>query len=121
MKVSTIILLLAGLVLGYVALKAEPQAERAVAAGLAPDEPVPSQLEAKIPAGYVARVIDVDGMCCKGCPRGLYEKVVAVDGVLAAAASFEDHSVSVLVPQEFPVSTLIDTLDSAKYTVTVRE
>lgn len=121
MKISTIILLLAGGVLAWIAITSESQDQSTRAAGLAADAPVPTHLALEVPAGYVARVFDVEGMCCMGCPRSLYEKVIAIDGVAAAAASFDEQTVAALVPADFSVASLESVLDSDKYTATLRE
>lgn len=120
MKVSTALLLIAGAVLGWIAYSSEGRSEAAETAALAMDDPVPVQLSGEVPAGYVTRVFDVDGMCCNGCPRGLYEKVLGVDGVAEAAASFDEGTVSAVVPEELPVEALTAVLQSAKYTPTLR-
>jgi len=120
-KVSTIFLLLAGGVLAWVGFTAGPQDQPTRAAGLAPDAPVPAQLADEMPPGFVARVFDIEGMCCQGCPRTLYEKVIVIEGVHAAAASFEERTISAIVPAEFAVTELTTALDSNKYTATLRE
>ncbi len=120
MKVFTVIVLIAGAVLAWIAFSSAEQAEPTRAAGLALDAPVPGHLTAEIPAGYVARVFDIEGMCCNGCPRGLYEKVIGVEGVLAAAANFDEATVAAVVPADLPVAKLLSVLDSAKYTATPR-
>ncbi len=121
MKISTALLLLSGGVLAWVAFASEPRTEPTRAAGLADDMPVPVELAEAIPPGHVARVFDIEGMCCQGCPRELYKKVAFLDGVVAAAASFDQRTISAIVPSELPVSTLTEALDSAKYTATLRD
>ena len=110
---------LAGAVLGYVAYSAkEPDYAAPVVPAQA--EVVPHEVSEVIPAGMAVRTIRVDGMCCNGCPRGLYEKVLGVDGVAEAAASFDEGTVSAVVPEELPIEALTAVLQSAKYTPTLR-
>lgn len=120
MKVSTLILFLAGAVLAWIAFTSEGRQGPTAAGKLPLDAPIPTRLSGTIPAGYVERVFDVEGMCCNGCPRGLYEKVIGVEGVAEAAASYDTQTVSAVVPEDFAVDALTSVLQSAKYSATLR-
>jgi copper chaperone CopZ len=119
-KLSTLLLAVAGVVLAYVALNSDSRTGPTLEAGLDPTLPIPSELSGTLPEGHVALVFDVDGMCCKGCPRGLYEKVVGVDGVVEAAASFDTGTVSAVVPEDFAPEEVLAVLESDKYSARLR-
>ena len=120
MKVLTALVLLAGVVLGWIALRTDSPSREVRARTLAPTEAVPNALSGAIPAGHVARVFDVEGMCCRGCPRTLYDKVVVLDGVVEVAASFDEGTISAVVPADLPVETLTAAFESEKYVATLR-
>ena len=79
MKALTILIVLAGLALGLIALKTP-----------APDpiqaREVPRSLTHDVAEGHVVRAFQVEGMCCTGCPTKLREALMGVEGVEAIAA-----------------------------------
>ncbi|MEM7515495.1 MAG: heavy metal-associated domain-containing protein [Planctomycetota bacterium] len=119
--IQAVVLGSAALILGTIAVRAtgkNVQAEKAFV--LPPDQPVPTVLVDQAPAGFVIRELEVEGMCCNGCPRTLYERVRNLPEVESAAVSFDDSLVQAVVPLDFPVSKLEEALASDKYKVAPR-
>lgn len=119
-KLSTLLLVLAGIVCGWIALATPGRTDWTAPPHLALDEPVPATLPPALPEGHEAFVLDVDGMCCNGCPRKLYEKLMNVEGVVAAAVSFESRTAAAILPRDSDVAVLQRAIDSEKYTSTPR-
>ncbi|MCP3914844.1 MAG: heavy-metal-associated domain-containing protein [bacterium] len=81
---------------------------------------VPSVPSGKVPADHVAVTLGVDGMCCNGCTKKLYERLREVEGVLEAAVDFESAAVRAVVPNEVNVDRLSETLTFDEYTAVAR-
>lgn len=84
MKLLTLVVVLAGVVLGAVVWRSindDGVARRTVGHG-----PVPTQLPREMPEGYEQVVFAVEGICtCSGCPEKLYKALHDVETVQAAA------------------------------------
>lgn len=107
-----ILLLVAGVWLGYVGLRAAPPSFSV------PDERVPAHLSGEIPVGYLVRRFTIDGMCCEGCPKKLFAQVEALAGVREAAIDFEASTAEVVVSETVPVDAILAVLGAEpKYTV----
>lgn len=110
MKIAPLILLAAaGGWLGYVALHAtEPTY-------VPPRDAPPTELTGEVPAGHVVRTLAVEGMCCSSCPGRLFDAILAIDGVQAAAVDAERSTVSAVVPEALDASTLASALTFGQY------
>lgn len=117
------LVLLAGGALAWIALRAPRPSAEPVAAGweqkLGAVEAVPARLDGPPAAGCVIRTLTVEGMCCQGCPRSLREKLLALEGVRRAAASFELGEVQAEVPAELDPARLVAAVASEKYRATL--
>lgn len=108
---STLLLVTAALTLGWIAYNATE-------ASYVPPDPeagLPRALPAAAPAGLELRRYAVDGMCCEGCVRKLYERLVAVTGVESAAIDFESGEAMVHVAASAPDAQLLAALNWDKY------
>ncbi len=105
----------AALVLGWIALRApEPTELPKWTAG--EDGPrVPLAIVGDLAEGTVVRELAVEGMCCTGCSRKLYEALLAVPGVTRAAVDFEGARAQAAVPADFDVALLETALRFDKY------
>ncbi len=114
-------LFLCAVALGVVALRA-PERRRAPEPEftLAVDASGPATIDVAGPAGFAGRSFDVGGMCCNGCPRGIYEHLRRLPEVVEAAVSFKQGTASALVPLDFPSDRLVGAIASEKYVVTPR-
>jgi hypothetical protein len=120
--VLPVLILAAGGALAWVALRSPQAPEQSVAAGwrenLGEAEPVPPRLDGPAADGFVIRTLAVEGMCCRSCPRGLREKLLAVEGVRRAAASLELGEVQAEVPAGLDPALLVAAIASEKYRAT---
>jgi len=112
--VGPILVLLAGLVLGWIALAADGPTFDARTAPEVPEN-VPAALVADVPEGHVVRTFDVDGICCEGCVGKLYVAVDHLDGVVAAAVDPARKQVETVVPRDYDVAALENALTFDKY------
>ena len=81
--VYPVLLVVAGAVLGWIALREGESDYRA------PVAEVPATLAGEPGDGQVVRAFEVEGMCCRSCSQKLYASLVAVKGVAEAAVSFD--------------------------------
>jgi len=114
MKFATIVLLLAGLAFGYIAIQGE---DKPVDASW--EHPTTDRLSGPVPEGHQLLRFEVDGMCCDSCPNKLRTWLADVDGVVKSAVSFEDSQAQAIVPEGFDVAPLLAALNQDKYTATV--
>ena len=116
MKLLTPVLLLACAgALAWIAVRApEPSYEPLPVERPAPER-VPTALSGVVPAGYVVRTFEVEGMCCQGCPGKLWNSVTDVPGVLEAAVDFESGEAAAVVPTELDVALLEGALTFDEY------
>ena len=118
MKIAPTLLLLAAAVLGWIAWSAPgqdfdvPRPDEYV-----PDPAVPSTVSADIPEDYAVRTFRVEGMCCSGCTRKLYDALTDIEAVHAAAVDFEASLAKAVVPADFDIAVLATALELDKYTV----
>jgi len=77
--------------------------------------PAPPVLSTEPGPGESVRVFAVDGMCCRGCTGKLFASVRRVEGVRAAAVSFEEGRASVVVPTGLDLEPVIAALSVDKY------
>lgn len=57
-------------------------------------------------AGECVRVLDLDGMCCGGCPPKLQKALAAVPGVREAVVDFQAKTASVIAPEKLALTEL---------------
>lgn len=116
MKVATLLLLLAALVLGGIALRApEPQAAPPL---LIRSDSVPYELHGAVPPDCVVRTFEVEGMCCDGCAGKLHAAVSGVPGVEQAAVDSVMGRVQVVVPRGLELARIEKALTFDDYRVT---
>ncbi len=82
-----LLLLAAGGVLGFIAWRSEEPEYVAPRLEDAP-EAIPERLSGAVPAGYRTVSMEVEGMCCQGCPSTLYATLAGVEGVSEVAVEF---------------------------------
>jgi copper chaperone CopZ len=85
----------------------------------APGE-VPRALSGEIPAGYEVQTFEVQGMCCPNCSAKLYQALIAVQGVRAAAVDPTLGQAEALVATGTPSADLAHALTFDKYAATLR-
>lgn len=105
-----LILVLAGVVLGYIAWNA-PEPDY-----VAP-RVVPRQLVSAPATGEVVRAFDVEGMCCDGCSGKLFAAVLQQPGVRDAAIRVEQGRLEAVCASDTDAESLARTLTFEKYTV----
>jgi copper chaperone CopZ len=115
-QLGLLLLLLAGGVLAWLALRAD---EPSYVPPRPPDA-VPVVLSGDVPAGFAVRTLDVAGMCCTGCSAKLYAALTEVDGVREAAVDPVVGTAQVVVPQEAPIEPLVAALTFDVYAATPR-
>lgn len=108
--VYPVLLVVAGAVLGWIALREGESDYRA------PVAEVPATLAGEPGDGQVVRAFEVEGMCCRSCSQKLYASLVAVKGVAEAAVSFDSGRAQVVVSEGVPVSELEHALTFDDYT-----
>jgi copper chaperone CopZ len=113
------LLLGAGAVAAVIAYRAPTPDDRPVAAaeGVAP---VPDRLTAVPAEGEVVRVLDVTGMCCRGCSGKLYRRLVAVEGVRDACVDFDTGTASAIAANTVAPATLASALTFETYSASAR-
>ncbi len=95
----------------YVPAKAEPTAFA----------PAPPALTATPGPGERVEVLDVEGMCCKGCTGKLYARLMETQGVRCAAVDLEGKTASVVVTQGTGSDALARALTFEEYSAQARE
>ena len=114
MKLATALLVLAGLVLAAIVLRAgEPSYE--VRRVREMPERTPFALSGTPPAGHVVLSLDVEGMCCDGCSGKLHAAASALDEVVEVAVDPILGRAQVVVPAGFDVARLERALTFDKY------
>ena len=109
-----------GLVLGLVAWRAEEPTYEAPRVEELP-EFVPATLTGEVPSGWVVRTLDVQGMCCAGCPRKLYGALGRVGEVREAAVDHVLGAAHVVVPEGLDLAVVESALTFGKYAATRRD
>jgi copper chaperone CopZ len=109
-----ILVVLAGIWLGFVALKADPPTYDGAAGE------VPAHLSGELPAGFRVASFEVEGMCCSTCPGKLYASLSGVEGVREAAVDFDTSTAEAVVPEALPDEALLAVLNVDKYTARPR-
>ncbi len=119
-SIGPVLLVLAGVILGWIALSAE---ERTYAGPVSvePPENVPYALAGDVPVGSVVRMLEVDGICCMGCPGKLWVALDQLDAVQEAAIDPIQHRAMAVVPSELDVAVLEEALTFGKYSAQVLE
>ena len=120
MKFANVLLVVAGIALAWIAAhhtfgSAGPDAETRI------PRQIPATLSGEVPAGYVIRQFDVDGMCCDSCAGKLYRSLASIEGVDKIAIDPLAGRVSTLVPEKLDVDLLSDALNHDKYTARAAE
>jgi len=105
----------AAIVLGWIAVRAPEPTERPKWAMGDEGPRVPLAIVGDLREGIVVRDLAVEGMCCDGCSRKLYEALLAVPGVEGAAVDFEGARAQAAVPADFDVARLEAALAFDKY------
>lgn len=113
MKIATVFLVLAAVVLGYIAFNTEGPKSSTWA------RPIGEQLSADVPAGYEVLRFHVEGMCCESCPTKLREQLALVEGVVDSAVSFSASQAEAVVPVGFDATPLLSVLNQDKYTAQI--
>lgn len=100
-------LVLAGCTLAYIGARdPEPTWEPLVE--------VPTHVSA--PQGAEVVSVEVDGMCCAGCTRKLYDRLLEAEGVTAAAVRFEEGRAEAVVAPGTEPASIARVLTFDKYT-----
>ena len=116
MKLLSVLIALAALVLGVIALRApEPVAAEVEAVQ---DASAPYELTGEVPADHLVRTFTVEGMCCGGCAKKLHTALVAVEGVTEAAVDPVRGRAQAVVPEGLATSLLQDALSFDDYVAT---
>jgi copper chaperone CopZ len=106
----------AALILGWIAWSNPTKhSEPTWIAGEGGEAQVPTHLIGALEGGLVQRSLAVEGMCCKGCTRKLYDALLAVPGVDRAAVDFEAGQATAAVPADFRAEELVRALNFDKY------
>ena len=111
------LLLLAGLGLGIIALRADPPTHEPPEAE---PPPAPIALTGTPPEGCVVRTLDVHGMCCEDCGGKLYAALTDLAVVREAAVDPILGTAMAIVPRDLDVRELESTLSFGKYTAIAR-
>ena len=112
--VGPILLLLAGVVLGWIALATDSPTFGQDRPVEIPDV-VPASLTRAVPVGHVVRTFDVDGICCEGCAGKLFVAADELDGVVECAVDPRRKQVDMVVPTSLDVAALEEALTFDKY------
>lgn len=104
-----LLVILAGVWLGYVGLRAHSPAYEA------PELGVPTRLSGEVPAGYLVRSFAVEGMCCESCTGKLHGALAALEGVEEAAVDFDAGMASAVVAASVPLERVLAALNVEKY------
>ncbi len=112
--VGPVLLAIAGLVLGWIALATDSPA-RATSTLPAPPEHVPTEITGVVPDGCVVRSFELDGLCCTGCAGKLYVALHTLDEVHEVAIDADAKRAQAVVPRDFDVAKLEDALTFDKY------
>ncbi len=113
-RTGLLVLAAAGLVLGWIAWRAQEPTWSAQPVEVLPDT-VPAALSGEVPAGCVVRRFEVEGICCAGCPKKLYAHLAQVEGVREVAVDPILKRASAIVPAGLDVVTLESALTFDKY------
>ena len=104
-------LLAAGVVLTVIALRARaPTYEVPVHAA-----DIPLAIQGEIPAGFVVRTFDVEGICCRSCAGKLERVLAPLAGVEQVAVDPLRKEVQVLARLEVESAALVAALTFDKY------
>ncbi len=117
-RTATALLLLAGIVLGTIAVRAKEPTY--VAPVLLEPEEIPIRVTAEVPAGYVLRSFEVEGICCQECSGKLHGALLAVDGVREAAVDPLLKRAQALVRADVGVAALERALTFDRYSARAR-
>lgn len=121
MKLLTPALLLASAgALAWVAVRSPEPSYQPIPEERPAPEHVPKALSGAVPAGYVVRTFEVEGMCCQGCPGKLWNAVTDVPGVVEAAVDFETGSAEAVVPSDLDVACLETAMTFDEYRARAR-
>ena len=104
----------AGIVLGVIAWRASGRTYVPPARAEAPLT-IPTSYEGAIPSGFVVERVPVEGMCCDGCKGTLYERIMELEGVQAAAVDPILGQIDALVRTGTPRARLVEALTFDKY------
>ena len=117
------VVLVAGTALGWVGMKAALAERTPYEPVTLEDRPetVPVRLSGEVPAGCVVQELDVEGMCCAGCPSKLYSVLAGVPGVEEIAVDPILGRASVVVRDDVDVVSLEGALTFGAYSATARE
>ena len=118
--VGPVVLLLAGLVLGWIALSAEDPSFAVDRPREAP-ESVPYTLSGHLPPGCVVRALEVDGICCTGCAGKLFLALTDVEEVREVAIDPVLERAEAVVPASLDVAVLEQALTFDKYSAQAAE
>ncbi len=66
-------------------------------------------------------IIDVKGMSCSLCVTSVNQALRTTEGVIKAKTSLKTSQAEVVVPEDFPVSLLLDAIKQTGYTGTVAD
>jgi copper chaperone CopZ len=77
-----------------------------VAPVLAEQTTTPTTLVSQPAADECVRVLDIDGMCCGGCPPKVRKALAEVAGVREVAVDFQAKTASVIAPQSLAIAAL---------------
>ena len=81
---------------------------------------IPEVLASPPGPGEVVHELEVEGMCCNGCPVKLHELLTQIDGVRIAAMSFDTSSAGVIASSDVSGDELVRALTFDKYRATLR-
>jgi len=113
-SIGPVLVALAGVILGWIALATDGPTFR-VEATPEPPESVPYALSGGVPAGSVVRTLEVDGICCGGCTGKLWLALHEVVEVQEVAIDPVLERVEAVVPAELDVAVLERALTFDKY------
>ena len=82
--------------------------------------PAPSVLTRAPAAGEAEVVLDVEGMCCRGCTGKLHARLMEQSGVHVAAVDLDAGTASAVVDSGVPPSDLAAALTFDKYSAQPR-
>ncbi|HED65701.1 MAG TPA: hypothetical protein ENJ09_09125 [Planctomycetes bacterium] len=110
-----VLLLIAGVVLGWIALAADDPTFHVEKPAEAP-EVVPFELSGVVPAGFEVRDFAIRGICCNGCVGKLYMAAGEVAGVREVAVDPVEKQVEVVVEAGTDPALIVEALTFDKYT-----
>ena len=121
MKISPLVwVVLAGALLAWIAIRSPERDYQPLDPETELSTGVPARLSGVVPAGFVVRDFDVDGMCCNGCAGKLAGRLGEVEGVNETAVDVELGRVSVVAAESLAVEGLLALLNVEKYSASLR-